>query len=92
MLDLGCGAGHLSFAVAPQVEAVVAYDLSTEMIDIVNNEAKRRDLRNVFTKEGQAELQKLGEEIKKVDEELKKDYIIKEMPNSFIDKYKSLLE
>ena len=92
VLDLGCGAGHLSFAVAPQVEAVVAYDLSTEMIDIVNNEAKRRDLRNVFTKEGQAELQKLGEEIKKVDEELKKDYIIKEMPNSFIDKYKSLLE
>ena len=55
MLDLGCGAGHLSFAVAPQVGAVVAYDLSTEMIDIVTNEAMRRDLRNVVTKEGQVE-------------------------------------
>ncbi len=55
MLDLGCGAGHLSFAVAPHVESVVAYDLSREMINIVTNEAKRRDLRNVFTKEGQAE-------------------------------------
>jgi ubiquinone/menaquinone biosynthesis C-methylase UbiE len=55
VLDLGCGAGHLSFAAAPQVGSVVAYDLSTEMIDLVTNEAKRRDLRNVFTKAGQAE-------------------------------------
>jgi ubiquinone/menaquinone biosynthesis C-methylase UbiE len=55
VLDLGCGAGHLSFAAAPHVGAVVAYDLSTEMIDIVTNEAKRRDLRNVSTKEGQVE-------------------------------------
>jgi ubiquinone/menaquinone biosynthesis C-methylase UbiE len=55
VLDLGCGAGHLSFAVAPRVGAVVAYDLSTEMIDIVTNEARRRDLRNVFIKEGQVE-------------------------------------
>jgi ubiquinone/menaquinone biosynthesis C-methylase UbiE len=55
ILDLGCGAGHLSFAVAPHVEAVVAYDLSTEMIDIVANEARRRDLRNVVTKRGQVE-------------------------------------
>jgi ubiquinone/menaquinone biosynthesis C-methylase UbiE len=55
VLDLGCGAGHLSFAVAPQVEAVVAYDLSAEMIDIVANEARRRDLRNVSTQRGQVE-------------------------------------
>jgi ubiquinone/menaquinone biosynthesis C-methylase UbiE len=55
LLDLGCGAGHLSFAAAPHVEAVVAYDLSTEMIDIVANEAKRRDLRNILTKEGRVE-------------------------------------
>jgi ubiquinone/menaquinone biosynthesis C-methylase UbiE len=55
LLDLGCGAGHLSFAAAPHVGAVVAYDLSTEMIDIVANEAKRRDLRNVVTKEGRVE-------------------------------------
>jgi ubiquinone/menaquinone biosynthesis C-methylase UbiE len=55
VLDLGCGAGHLSFAIAPQVEAVVAYDLSTEMVDIVTNEARRRDLRNVVAKGGQVE-------------------------------------
>jgi SAM-dependent methyltransferase len=33
----------------------VAYDLSTEMVDIVTNEARRRDLRNVVAKEGQVE-------------------------------------
>jgi SAM-dependent methyltransferase len=55
MLDLGCGAGHLSFAVAPHVGAVVAYDLSAEMVDIVTNEARRRDLRNVVTQKGRVE-------------------------------------
>jgi ubiquinone/menaquinone biosynthesis C-methylase UbiE len=55
VLDLGCGAGHLSFAVATHVRAVVAYDLSTEMVDIVTKEARRRDLRNVVTKKGQVE-------------------------------------
>jgi ubiquinone/menaquinone biosynthesis C-methylase UbiE len=55
MLDLGCGAGHLSFAVAPQVGAVVAYDLSAEMVDIVTDEARRRDLRNVVTQKGRVE-------------------------------------
>jgi ubiquinone/menaquinone biosynthesis C-methylase UbiE len=55
VLDLGCGAGHLSFAVAPYVAAVVAYDLSKEMIDIVTNEARRRELRNVRTQRGQVE-------------------------------------
>src|SRR6185312_8172905 len=28
VLDLGCGGGHVSFAVAPHVGEVVAYDLS----------------------------------------------------------------
>ncbi len=45
----------MSFAAAPHVAAVVAYDLSTEMIDIVANQAKLRDLRNVVTKEGRVE-------------------------------------
>jgi len=55
VLDLGCGAGHLSFAVAPQVESVVAYDLSAEMIEVVSNEAQRRDIRNISTRQGPAE-------------------------------------
>ena len=32
VLDLGCGAGHLSFTIAPHVKSVVAYDLSSEML------------------------------------------------------------
>jgi ubiquinone/menaquinone biosynthesis C-methylase UbiE len=55
LLDLGCGAGHLCFAASPHVGEVVAYDLSTEMIDIVADQAKRRDLRNVVTKKGRVE-------------------------------------
>lgn len=55
VLDLGCGAGHLSFALAPHVRSVVAYDLSAEMVDMVAQEAKRRNLQNVLTKKGYAE-------------------------------------
>jgi ubiquinone/menaquinone biosynthesis C-methylase UbiE len=32
VLDLGCGAGHVSFVLAPFVESAIAYDLSREMI------------------------------------------------------------
>jgi SAM-dependent methyltransferase len=35
VLDLGCGAGHVSFHVAPLVKEVVAYDLSQQMLDVV---------------------------------------------------------
>ena len=31
-LDLGCGGGHASFALAPHVGEIVAYDLSAEML------------------------------------------------------------
>jgi ubiquinone/menaquinone biosynthesis C-methylase UbiE len=55
VLDLGCGAGHLSFAIASHVQAVIAYDLSAEMLDMVANEAKRRNLRNVSTQQGNAD-------------------------------------
>lgn len=55
LLDLGCGAGHVSFAIAPYVESVIAYDLSREMIDIVDNEIKERNLGNISTRQGLAE-------------------------------------
>ncbi len=55
VLDLGCGAGHVSFVVAPFVESVIAYDLSREMIDVVSNEANRRGLANISTRQGRAE-------------------------------------
>jgi SAM-dependent methyltransferase len=54
-LDLGCGAGHVSFHVAPQVGEVVACDLSPEMLDVVGHSARERGLRNVVTQQGVAE-------------------------------------
>jgi SAM-dependent methyltransferase len=54
-LDLGCGGGHVAFAVAPLVAEVVAYDLSEEMLDAVAGEAASRGLRNVATQRGPAE-------------------------------------
>ncbi|MGH7120462.1 MAG: class I SAM-dependent methyltransferase, partial [Acetobacteraceae bacterium] len=55
VLDLGCGAGHVSFAVAPHVAEVVAYDLSAEMLETVTRAAAGRGLGNVRTERGVAE-------------------------------------
>lgn len=55
VLDLGCGAGHVSFNAAPQVREVVAYDLSTEMLDVVARAAAKRSFANVVTRQGVAE-------------------------------------
>jgi SAM-dependent methyltransferase len=55
VLDLGCGAGHVSFAVAPHVGEVVACDLSAEMLDTVARAATERGLSNVRTERGVAE-------------------------------------
>jgi len=55
VLDLGCGAGHVSFAVAPRAKSVVAYDLSSDMLDVVARAAKDRGLANVTTRQGVAE-------------------------------------
>ena len=55
VLDLGCGAGHVSFAVAPQVKSVMAYDLSAGMLDVVRGEAARRNFENIATKKGRVD-------------------------------------
>ncbi|MCO6059465.1 methyltransferase domain-containing protein [Pseudomonas sp. MOB-449] len=55
VLDLGCGAGHVAFQVAPLVGEVVAYDLSGQMLDVVASAAAERGLGNVFTQQGAAE-------------------------------------
>lgn len=55
VLDLGCGAGHASFAVAPQAASVVAYDLTAQMLAVVEREATARKLRNITTVQGMAE-------------------------------------
>jgi ubiquinone/menaquinone biosynthesis C-methylase UbiE len=62
LLDLGCGAGHVSFAAARHVGTVVAYDLSTEMLSIVANEAGRRELSNVATQQGRVENLPFGDD------------------------------
>jgi ubiquinone/menaquinone biosynthesis C-methylase UbiE len=44
MLDVGCGAGHLSFVLAPYFQRVVATDLSPSMLAIVHAAAEQRQL------------------------------------------------
>ncbi len=55
VLDLGCGAGHASFTAAQQVAQVTAYDLSSQMLDVVAEAAKAKGLNNVTTRQGYAE-------------------------------------
>jgi SAM-dependent methyltransferase len=55
VLDLGCGGGHVGFAVAPHVAEVVACDLAPEMLAVVARAAKERGLANLTTQQGVAE-------------------------------------
>jgi len=55
VLDLGCGAGHASFAVAPNAASVIAYDLTAQMLAVVEREASERGLSNIETVRGMAE-------------------------------------
>ncbi len=55
VLDLGCGAGHVSFAVAPFADSVVSFDLSREMVALVQRTAAERGLNNIRAECGAAE-------------------------------------
>jgi SAM-dependent methyltransferase len=55
LLDLGCGSGHVSFAVSPHVASVTACDLSPEMLELVARVAAERGLTNIATHAGTAE-------------------------------------
>jgi ubiquinone/menaquinone biosynthesis C-methylase UbiE len=55
ILDLGCGSGHVSFMAAPHARELVAYDLSAEMLAVVEATARERGLGNVTTRQGPAE-------------------------------------
>ena len=52
VLDLGCGAGHASFAVAPLAQRVLAYDLTPSMLDVVASAARQRNITNIATLHG----------------------------------------
>ena len=55
VLDMGCGAGHASFAAAGQVAQVTAYDLSSQMLDVVAQAARDKGFANITTQQGYAE-------------------------------------
>jgi ubiquinone/menaquinone biosynthesis C-methylase UbiE len=55
VLDLGCGAGHVSFNAAPNAGEVIAYDLAAEMLAVVAQAAAERGLANISTRQGAAE-------------------------------------
>jgi ubiquinone/menaquinone biosynthesis C-methylase UbiE len=55
VLDLGCGAGHASYAAASAAAEVVAYDLTEAMLRVVERTAEERGLTNVRTVQGSAE-------------------------------------
>ena len=55
VLDLGCGGGHAAFAAAAHAGAVVAYDLSADMLAAVSAEAAKRGLANITTRQGRVE-------------------------------------
>jgi SAM-dependent methyltransferase len=52
VLDLGCGAGHASVAVAPHAGEVIAFDLTPAMLRQVEILARDRGLTNVATRQG----------------------------------------
>jgi ubiquinone/menaquinone biosynthesis C-methylase UbiE len=55
LLDLGCGAGHVAFQVAPVAGKVVAFDLSGQMLSAVAQGAQARGISNIETAKGEAE-------------------------------------
>lgn len=52
VLDLGCGAGHASFAVAPFAQEVVALDLTAAMLATTEAAAHERGLTQIRTVQG----------------------------------------
>ncbi len=62
-LDLGCGGGHVTYALSPHATRMVACDLSQGMLDAVAEEAVRRGLRNVEFERASAEQLPFGDGI-----------------------------
>jgi len=54
-LDVGCGAGHLSFALAPKLARVVALDVSESMLATVQSVATSRGIKGIETRQAGAE-------------------------------------
>lgn len=52
----GLPQGRPTFGAAQNVSAVVAYDLSAHMLDVVAQAAEARQLKNITTRQGYAEV------------------------------------
>ncbi len=61
VLDMGCGAGHASFAVAQHAASVVAYDIAPPMLATVEAAARERGFSNIRTQQGAAEKLPFGD-------------------------------
>src|SRR3989304_7029323 len=55
LLDLGCGPGIVTAALAPDVREVVAYDLTPEMLNQARKRCQEAGLKNVRFEVGSAE-------------------------------------
>lgn len=55
VVDIGTGAGHMAFAMAPFVDQVIATDPTLNMLAVTKAEAERRGLSNVEVQEAHAE-------------------------------------
>lgn len=55
VLDVGCGGGHASFAMAAHAGKVIAYDLAQEMLSVVAAAARERGLHNLEVQQGSAD-------------------------------------
>ncbi len=53
-LDVGCGAGHLAFALAPHLDRIVALDPSPGMLSTVARSAAARGLSRIEVRQGSA--------------------------------------
>lgn len=54
-IDLGCGGGHVTYAMAPGASEVMACDLSAEMLAAVSKTAAARGFANVRTEQASVE-------------------------------------
>jgi len=54
-IDLGCGGGHVTYAMAPDAGEVMACDLSSEMLAAVRDTAAKRGFGNVRTEQTSVE-------------------------------------
>ncbi len=52
VLDLGTGAGHAAYRVAPHVASVTALDPSLDMLSVVDRESRFRGIANIETRVG----------------------------------------